>query len=172
MKSLKYVCRQKIEDTFNIKYDYFVPNQLKDDISVFQQIGPSLSRQTFSKYFGNDKVEFHKFLCFLHRFVWNLKYIRKSDWKVYIKFDHNESILANWINKWYYQLSEISFVGFKYLGGQMCILIMYYCEYKIVKLDHQKFDYNPMMLKENGENCNKLLKLTVMSCDLLDCCQS
>ena len=54
----------------------------------------------------------------------------------------------------------------------MCILIMYYCEYKIVKLDHQKFDYNPTMLKENEENCNKLLKLTVMSCDLLDLCQS
>ena len=142
-------------------------------VSAYKTLGPLLSKQVFSKTFGNENTEFHKFLWFLVFFFWNFKQLDIYEfYRNGVTFDCNSSILTNQIRKWYYQLSEISFVGCNYLGGQMCIVLLYDWgpQYQQVKLTNQKFNYKPKMLVENGKICNKLLNLTVMNFDLLDWC--
>ena len=176
VKHLKSLCIQKIVRTYKIEFNITYETYFDDLVSSYKQLGPSLSRQVFYKYFGNYNVEFHKFLWFLQCFVWNVKNLDliKSKYRYNERFDRNASTLTNWINKWDYQISEVIFIDCNYLDGEMYFVNLDRCydlksiNHKLFQLDPNKFNYQQKNIFKRDEHLNKLLKLTIMNCDLLD----
>ena len=165
VKNLKSLCIQKIVNVYKIDFDITSRIYFDDLVKAYKKLGPLLSKKVVYKIFGYKNCDFGKFIWFLHYFVWNLKKVYFYNTNFYVKFDHNESVLANWIRISFYRLSEINFVGSNYLSGQMCMVFMYSDgpKYKVGKLHHHHFNYQP----DRFLKFNNLLKLTVLNSDFL-----
>ena len=176
VKKLKTLCLQKIVDTYKI--DTYIEDKTYFDclLSAYRKLGPSLSIQIFSKFSGNKNIYFGKFLWFLHYFVWNPNTLQLYMSHHELQYDNNK-LLINWIKEYYHQyfinICEVRFIGCNYLDRQMYFIIMNNFfknspKHKVLKLDPKDFTYKEKMPLKTEENLNKLLKLTVMNCDLLD----
>ena len=176
VKNLKTLCLQKIVDTYKI--DTYITYKTYFDclLSAYRKLGPSLSIQIFSKVSGNKNIYFGKFLWFLHYFVWNPNTLQLYMSHHELQYDNNK-LLINWIKEYYHQyfinICEVRFIGCNYLDRQMYFIIMNNFfknspKHKVLKLDPKDFTYEEKMPLKTEENLNKLLKLTVMNCDLLD----
>ena len=171
MKSLKYRCIKKLVDTYKIESDISVTDRLVCVINAYQKLLPSLSSHVFSKFSMNKDADFQKFMWFLHYFVWNFNKVRTSYLQIDFKMtDHNASILTNWIKGICH--SEVSLIGYDYLGSKLIFA------YKSMTGDpnlkeanntkvNQMFKNQPKFRARTGENCHKLLRLTIFNWDLL-----
>ena len=166
----------KIVQTHQIYFDITRKNQFDQIVTAYKKLGPSLSRQIFCKFFENKNFDFGKFIWFLHYFVWDLNTLQCciTSYLPHSKLHYDSKSLTNWISNYHYHLSEARFFGCNYLNGQMYFALLDKClksnspNYKVFKLNPKEFSYQSKTHLKSGENLNKLLKLTVMSCDLLD----
>ena len=125
VKDLKSLCITSFINAKNISTDLIQTTNLKHLLLAFKKLGPALSQEVYSKFFGKKEANFESFIWFLYNFVWDSKKTKLSI------SDSNESILTNWTFKDYQSLSEVVIVGRYYTAGKMCIAFQNYCQYQL-----------------------------------------
>ena len=125
VKDLKSLCITSFINAKNISTDLIQTTNLKHLLLAFKKLGPTLSQEVYSKFFGKKEANFESFIWFLYNFVWDSKKTKLSI------SDSNESILTNWTFKDYQSLSEVVIVGRYYTAGKMCIAFQNYCQYQL-----------------------------------------
>ena len=170
VKDLKCLCIKNIVDTYYTDGNSLSLRSRKKDfynvVFAFHKLRPYLTNQIFNKKTENKDADFAKFLWFSNC-LFKDPIIRD----VFLR-EYNTTYLYSWVEKYCSDLSEIDFVGFKYLEGKLFVAfgsnLKHGPKLKEVSLDKNMFDYKPKAICDVGKSCHKSIKLTIFNCNLID----